>query len=204
MRRSSCWVMISLLFTLSASAFAQEGKGNDCTIAGVWYGGSVVAYRLTVIPAGPAGHYIVLGEGMYKNGVMSTTFTGESVKNGNRYEGNLMALTTQDPQYFNPPPYTRLPDIAVGWASMEMTDCNTIQNTLPFYGLYFGAPSKAGLGIWEPGTPWSGINWVTNGKVPLADPPDVDLIPVLTGDTKPIVETYHRVMRTVNPTLLHQ
>ena len=203
MRRCSCLVVIAFFFTLAASAFAQKGKGNECSPVGVWYGGSVVAYRMTITPAGAAGHYLVTAEGMYKDSVMSTTFVGESVKNGSKYEGSVMALTTQDPQYLNPPPLKKLPDIGIGWASMEMTDCNTITNTLPFYGLYFGAPGPKGAGIWEPGTPQSGINWVAKGKVPLVDPPDVDLIPLLTGDTKPIVETYHRVLQTVNPALLH-
>ncbi len=204
MRRFGLLLMIAFLLVSATNAFAQQGKGNDCTIAGVWYGGSVVAYKLTIIPAGPAGHYITIGEGMYKNSVMSTTFSGEAVKNGDKYEGTLMGLNTQDPQYLNPPPFTALPDIAVGWTTVEMLDCNTVRNTIPFYGIYFGPPSPAGSGIWQPGTPSTGMNWVVGGKRPLLDPPDVDLIPILTGDTKPIIETYHRVPLAVNPTLLHQ
>jgi hypothetical protein len=50
-----------------------------------------------------------------------------------------------------------------------------------------------GKGIWEPGTPWSGVNWVADAKVSRLGTPDVDLIPILTCDTKPIVETYHRL-----------
>ena len=95
-----------------------------------------------------------------------------------------------------PGPNYKMPDIIVGWNSMRLLDCNTIKNTIPFLGMYFGA------GIWKPGTPWTGINWL-RGKVPLLDPPDVDMIPVLTGDVKPIVETYHRVSTTINPYLLH-
>ncbi len=129
---------------------------------------------------------------------MTSTYAGEMVKVGDKFEGSVMALNTQDPEYSGLPPYTTLPDIAVGWSSMEMLDCNTIKSTMPFLGLYLGAS------MWQPGTPWTGIAWLAGGKTPLVDPPDVDMIPVLTGDSKPIVETYHRVLRTVNPALLHQ
>jgi hypothetical protein len=119
------------------------------------------------------------------------------VKNGKVYEGPTMSLTTQDPAYSGPPPFPTLPDLAVGWMSVEMVDCNTIKSTMPFLGVYSGAS------IWQPGTPWTGINWMPNAKTPLVDPPDVDLIPVLTGDVKPIVETYRRLPQTVKPALLH-
>jgi hypothetical protein len=202
--------LLALLAVLPS--LAQQGGGNDCTPAGVWYGGSVVAYQMTIIPAGPAGNYSFTAQGMYKNAVLSTTYTGTVAKNGQKYEGSMMSLTTQDPNYLNPPapPFRPLPDITAGWSSMEMIDCNTLRNTIPFFGLYTGAPVPAPFprpgipGIWKPGTPWSGIDWVLYAKVPLVNPPDVDLIPILTGDVKPIVETYHRLSPTVNPDLLHQ
>jgi len=177
--------------------FAQQGEGNECTPAGTWYGGSVVAYFQTIVPAGPAGHYTGMAQPMYKNAVMSTSYAGSLVKNGKVYEGPTMSLTTQDPAYSGQPPFANLPDMIVGWMSVEMVDCNTLKNTISFLGLYFGA------GIWQPGTPWTGINWISSGKIPLVSEPDVDLIPVLTGDVKPIVETYHRLPETVNPALLH-
>jgi hypothetical protein len=158
----------------------------------------VVAYQTTITQAGPAGHYTVTAQPMYKNSVMSTLYAGMSVKNGNVYEGNGMSLSTQDPDFLNPPPIGKLPDIVAGWFVMEMIDCNTIRNTIPFLGIYFGAS------IWQPGTPWTGISWLPNAKTPLSSPPDVDLIPILTGDIKPIVETYHRLPETVNPDLLHK
>ncbi len=191
------WLISALLISAGIMSSAQQGKGNECTPAGVWYGGSVVAYRMTIMPAGPAGHYVTLAEGMYKNSVLTTMYAGEMTKSGNKFEGTLMALNTQDPAYTGAPPYQNLPDIAAGSFSVEMIDCNSLTNTIPFYGLYFGSQ------IWKPGTPWTGINWVASGKVPLVDPPDVDLVFALTGDTKPIVETYHRIARAVNPALLH-
>lgn len=190
-------LLLAVLFVLVASAFAQQGKGNECTPAGVWYGGSVVAYTFTITPSGPAGHYTTYGEGMYKTSVLATGYSATLKKNGNKYEGGGMALETSNPEYLNPPPFQTLPDLTVAWFSIEMLDCNTLKNTIPFFGMYFGA------GIWQPGSPWSGVNWLANGKLPFLDAPDLDMIPILTGDTKPIVETYHRVPTKVNPALLH-
>jgi hypothetical protein len=127
-----------------------------------------------------------------------TGYAGTLAKNGKVYEGPTMSLTTQDPAYSGQPPFANLPDVAVGWTSVEMVDCNTLKSTLPFLGVCFGAS------IWEPGTPRTGINWMPNAKISLLSPPDVDLIPILTGDTRPIVETYHRLPETVNPDLLHK
>ncbi len=198
-------VLILVVLLAAVSCLAQQGLGNDCTLAGTWYGGSVVAYQFTIIPAGPAGHYITFAQGFYKNAVMNTVYSGTLEKRGNKYEGSGMALLTQDPDFLNPPPLGKLPDIIAGWFITELTDCNTIKSTIPFLGLYFGRPMPPQIkGIWEPGTPWTGINWVANGVAPMFDAPDVDMIPVLTGgETKPIVETYHRLPMSVNPTLLH-
>lgn len=203
MHRVTRFLTLAVLFSTGAIALAQERKTHQCSPAGVWYGGSVVAYRMTIIPTEDPGRFIGLAEGMYKNSIMNTSFAGEFTRKGNRYEGTSMSLTTQDPEYLNPPPFSKLPDMAIGWMSMRMLDCNTLQNTIPMYGLYFGPPATPGSGFWQPGTPWTGIDWITNGKRILIDPPDVDLIPILTGDTKPIVETYHRVPGYINPVLLH-
>ena len=199
MRYRYCVVLfvITLLVMVATNAFAQQGKGNECTPAGVWYGGSVVAYSLTITQSGPAGNYVTYGEGMYKTSILATGYSATLQKIGNKYEGAGMALETSSPEYLNPPPFKTLPDLAAAWFSIEMVDCNTIKNTIPFFGMYFGAS------IWQPGTPWSGVNWLSSGKVPFVDAPDLDLIPILTGAMKPIVETYHRVPTKVNPALLH-
>ncbi len=197
--RRLLWIALgAFILSISVAAVAEQGKGSSCTPAGVWYGGSVVAYRISIIPAGPAGHFSVLTEAMYKNAVMTTMWSGQIVKHGKLYEGTMSALTTQDPAYLNPPPFANLPDIAAGWFTFELLDCNTIKSTIPFLGLYVGQA------IWQPGTPYTGINWLPNAKVPMQDVPDLDLIQFLTGDVKPIVETYHRVPQTVNPALLHK
>jgi hypothetical protein len=186
-----------LVLALVVGVFAQQGKGNGCTPVGVWYGGSVVAYTLTITQTGPAGHFITYGEGVYKTSIVGTGYQATLEKHGNRYEGAGMALETSDPEYLNPPPFEKMPDLVAAWFSMEMIDCNTIRNVIPFFGTYFGA------GFWQPGSPWTGMGWISGGKMPFVDPPDLDMIPILTGNTKPIVETYHRISRTVNPNLLH-
>ncbi len=124
-----------ILFSLASIALAQQGKGNECTPAGTWYGGSVVSYQVTIIPAGPAGEYISIAEGMYKNSVMNTAYTGVLKKKGSKYEGSGVALTTSDPDFLNLPPIGKLPDLMVGWFSEELIDCNTLKNTIPFLGM---------------------------------------------------------------------
>lgn len=138
--------VIALLLSVTTGALAQQGKGNECTPAGVWYGGSAVAYHMTVIPAGP---YTVFAEGMYKDGVMTTSYWGALTKKNHKYEGSLMQLYTADPDFLNMPPIGKMPDIRAGWSSMEMLNCNTIKNTLPFFGLYLAR------NIWEPGVLWN-------------------------------------------------
>jgi hypothetical protein len=190
---STVLLAAALLLLSSSSLLSQEVKTarSTCDLTGAWYGGSVVAYHMTIIPSLQEGHYIVFAEGMYKNSVMNTVYTGEYVKRGKLVEGSMMQLTSSDPDFLNPPPIGKMPDIAAGWSSLEMVDCNTIKNTIPIFGIYF-APN-----IWQPG-----IAWVAQGKVPLIDAPDVDLLDILSGG-KPIVETYHRLSKTVNPRLLH-
>lgn len=193
-RISVTLVLISGLLLVSSQLSAQQAKTGRgaCDITGSWYGGSVVAYHMTILPASPAGHYIIFAEGMYKNSVMSTIYTGKIQKRGNLYVGSLMQLATNDPIFLNPPPVGKMPDLNAGWSEMEMVDCNTIKNTIPFFGSYSAA------NLWEPG-----IVWNSNGKIPLFDVPDVDLLDVLTGGA-PIVETYHRLPEGVNPRLLHK
>ena len=188
-------VVAAVLLLGTSPLLAQASTPPWCDIIGTWYGGSTVAYQMTVIPAVAPDHYTVVFQGMYKNSVMNTAFTGELVKKHNRYEGPLMQLTTGNPAFLNPPPVGELPDIIAAWTSIELVNCNTIRNTIPFFGLY------AGAGIWQPGE--SGAAWITSGKTPLLHPPDVDLLDVITGGV-PIVESYHRLVRTVNPALLHK
>ena len=206
-----CFLVFILLFAVST--LAQQGMGNDCTPAGTWYGGSVVAYQLTVAPSAPAGHYTFIFQGIYTPPPPTTIaafVSGEMVKKGNVYEGSMLSLGG-DNAFLNPNPAAigKMPDLEVGWVSMEMVDCNTIKNVIPFFGIYFGPfglfDTGPGPGIWQPGSPGSpffGVNWTSGGKVPLVNEPDVDLIPILTGDTKPIVETYHRLLnKPPNPNL---
>jgi hypothetical protein len=191
-------VVVLLVLLAAVPCLADDDRDNGCTLTGTWYGGSVVAYHMTVSPAGAAGQYMVTFQGMYKASVLNTMYAGTLVKKGKVYQGSFMALETGDPDFLKPPPIGKLPDIVAGWSFIEFIDCNTIRNTIGVYGVYLG------LYTWEPGTPWTGVKWLPNAKVPLSSPPDVDLIPILTGGTKPIVETYRRLPQTVNPALLHR
>ncbi len=177
---------------------AHPGFGNDCTPAGSWYGGSVVGYQLTIVPTNPAGRYTTFGQGIYKASAITATITGEISRKGNVFEGSFLSLTGDD-SFVNLPPAAngKMPDLEVGWEVVKMLDCNTLQVTIPFFGSYFAT------NIWQPGSPWGGPTWL-NLKVPFVDPPDIDWIPILTNDTKPIVETYHRVPDKINPALLHK
>jgi hypothetical protein len=186
-------VAVGLLLS-SSQLWSQESRQRrpSCDLSGTWYGGSIVAYHLTIIPGASEGHYTVLFEGMYKNSVMNTHYSGEITRRGDHYTGPIMQLTTSDPDFLNPPPIGKMPDIIAGWTSMEMEDCNTIKNTIPFFGLYFAG------NIWQPG-----IIWNAAGKIPLVDAPDVDLLDILNGG-RPIVETYHRLPKVIEPALLHK
>jgi hypothetical protein len=181
----------ALLLSVSAAMAEPAHPARHCDLTGTWYGGSVVAYQMTIVPAGTSGRYSVVAEGMYKNSVMNTIYTGLVARKHDRYEGALMQLTTSDPDFLKPPAEIgKMPDIIAAWSSMELADCNTIQNTIPFFGIYFGGPIGQ-----------SGIVWVPPGKIPLLDPPDFNLLLPITGGA-PIKETYHRLPRTINPALL--
>ena len=201
--RKNFWIVLGIaLLTLTIGAVAQQGP-SECTLAGTWYGGSVVAYQMTITPALPSpviafGPYLAFGDtyivhfdGMYKNAVLNTSYTGLLKKNGTRYEGMAMALVTNDPDFLKPPPIGKMPDLLVGMNSFELVDCNSIRNTMPFFGRYFAAS------IWNPGVEWLGV------KTPLVDAPDVDMLNMLTGG-QPVIETYHRLPQTINPHLLHR
>ncbi len=192
------------ILTLAASSLLgspllanPHDSPGACDLAGTWYGGSVVAYHMTIIPAVARDHYTVFAQGMYKNSVMNTVYTGQVARRHNRYEGPLMQLSTADPDFLNPPPIGKLPDITAGWTSMRLVDCNTIENRIPFFGVYFGSS------IWQPAIDRPAIDWIAPGKTPLVDAPDVDLLTFLSGGM-PIVETYHRLLKTVNLDLLHK
>jgi hypothetical protein len=94
---------------------------------------------------------------------MNSIYTGKIEKKGEQYVGPLMQFAASDPDFRNPPPIGKMPDLNVVWSQMEMVDCNTIKNTIPFFGSYFASS------LWQPG-----VVWTANGKIPLFDVPDVD------------------------------
>ena len=90
-----CRHLLFLLILTALTCVAQPGMGNDCTIAGTWYGGSVVAYQMTVTPTTPAGHYIVMAEPMYVNpqAPLAAKYTGQLIKKADVYEGSILPLS---------------------------------------------------------------------------------------------------------------
>lgn len=169
-----------LLILVALPCFAQQGPGNDCTIAGTWYGGSVVAYQMTIIPIAPAGRFVVITEPGFTDGKLSTLYSETVVKNGDSYEGGGIQFYSEDPSFATEPPTLgKLPDVRAVWSTMKLTDCNTLSNYIPFFGLYFSS------GIWSGKT------------IPFTTPLDVDLV-VILNDGKAIQETYHR-MPTAKP-----
>lgn len=174
MRRMSFLVLLFLLFT-SVSLFAQ-GFGNECTPAGVWFGGGTnnAKYLMTIVPS-RAGRFTVTGfEGFTPNPLPPASaaklspYAGEFFKLSNgKYRGFAMALVNSDTippagpgSTGNTPPRI--------WAlreTVELTDCDTLVTSIDFSAEY---------------------SW---GKTPFVDAPDFHK---LTPGTT-INETYHRM-----------
>ena len=116
-----CRHLLFLLILTALTCVAQPGMGNDCTIAGTWYGGSVVAYQMTVTPTTPAGHYIVMAEPMYVNpqAPLAAKYTGQLIKKADVYEGSILSLSG-DKSFINlPGTNPKMPDLEVGWETMQ-------------------------------------------------------------------------------------
>ena len=182
-------VVVFILVAISSfvsPCFAQQGQGNECTIAGNWIGGSVVAYQMTIIPINPSGHYMVLTQPGFTEGTLATMFTQTVVKHGDVYEGGGVQLYSENPAFASGPPTLFLmPDVHVLWSSMKLTDCNTLTTSIPFFGLYFADGIFSGT------------------TVPFVTPLDVDLVNVLNGGM-PITESYRRLPTTKPaPELMH-
>ncbi len=177
--------LLLLVILFAVASVAQQGPGNECTIAGTWYGGSVVAYQMTIIPIQPAGHYMVLTQAGFTDAKFTTMYSGISEKKGDGYEGTFMQFYSDNEAFTTAPPTILLfPDLRVGYSIMKLTDCNTISNYIPFFGVYFG------YRVWA-------------GEVtPFVSPLDFDFLDLLSNG-KPIRETYHRIPNSINPALLH-
>jgi hypothetical protein len=72
---------------VAVQCFAQKGIRDACTLAGTWFGGSVVAYQLTIVPDDPTVHYTIFFQGMYKAYALNTIVTGriEKRQGGNSF-----------------------------------------------------------------------------------------------------------------------
>jgi hypothetical protein len=151
---------------LACSCLAQ-GFGNDCTPAGVWYGGSDASakYILAITP-GRAGHFnMTASQGFTSRLPHITPWVGELIKTAKGWEAVEIALTNNDT---TPPPAGANPDLRAVRETVKFDGCDKLLVTINFYALY---------------------NW---GSVPFADEPAAYLLG--PGETE--AEIYSRVPTT--------
>jgi len=139
---------------------------NNCSPAGVWYGGGELRYVITLTPISET-RFAMRGEGAYSQAAWGytgwTSFSGELIKRKDgRYVGQEIAIYTTSPE-MQPPLNSIEVDGVRGW--MKFIDCDSVQFSYDFYGAYFDL-----------------------NKVPFVDPPDVNYLP--PGG---ISETYRRI-----------
>jgi hypothetical protein len=145
-----------------------QGFEHECTPTGTWFGGGETSakYLLTIIPIRP-GHYLLrYDEGFTPAIPKLSEWSGELVQGrDDAYLGHAIALANTS----NVPPNQGGPNPQI-WAVREhvrLTDCNTLEAEIDFYGVY----------VW--------------GKSPFLDTPDGSRLP--PGGT--IKETYQRMAR---------
>jgi hypothetical protein len=162
-KQTLLWVAL-LMFAGALPAIAQR-SGNECNLAGTWYGGSDFKYQLTIIPTGDS-RYAVTYDPVYTLDLYgfpyNTKYTGLMIRKDRKLTLNAMSILNMD-NTLVPPDVSKL-NI---WAIQQrgtIVNCNTLELVDVFAGGYYWA----------------------NDKVPLKDPPDYPLPP-----TAP--ETYHRL-----------
>ena len=158
--RSRCLLAVMMLVVITVPCFAQ-GIGRTCDPTGTWLGGSNAEapdYQMTFVPTG-AGQYAMTAQYIPDPGVHSTTFTGELIKSGAQtYTAYIIATYTQG-------------ELDAARSQAVMLDCNTIQFTYTWLGVYLP---------------------ITSDKTPFVTQPEIEVIRDFLGGS-PIVETYHRV-----------
>lgn len=171
-------LLIGLFVLLSVSCVAQ-GYGKVCDITGTWLGGGDPAspsYQFTITPVA-AGRYSTFAQSVIDPGVRATDYTGELRKTGaTTYMQSALSLWEITPEaaefYYDTFGIVvddlSKPEVDAVYGTLEMIDCDTIQNTITWFGIY--VPME-------------------EGKSAFVTEPDFDII-TLIGE--PIVETYHR------------
>jgi hypothetical protein len=164
--KSNFLKVVFCLLVLSICSYAQFD--GFCTPAGIWYGGSDYKYILTITPTAP-NVFAIRSEGVYDQAAFGyhgwTSLSGNLVQVKYRtYISQSIAIYTTSPDMV-PSPDTL--ELDVVHSKIELTDCDTLKNTIDLFGAYFDL-----------------------SKTPFVDPPDLSYIP--PGQTT-IVETYRRM-----------
>ena len=145
LRNAVLFLVIVVLFSCLAS-FAQQ----NCSISGTWYGGGSTnaKYLMTITPIRPGRYSVVFTEGFTPAVAKLSTWSGEfnRMKHSLDFEGFSIALMNFD--LSSPLAGGAAPDIWAVHSVLSMIDCDTVTNSLDFYGVY---------------------KW---GKIPFVDTPD--------------------------------
>lgn len=167
MKRTNILV-VSIVFLVAAIPCLGQGFGNECTLAGTWYGGSegTSKYVATIVPT-RANHYSAVFDGAYSMAPLGfpvkTIWSSQFVKQNKgeyEYKGTAIGLLNRSAEF----PPTGPPEIGAVRFHAKLDGCDTLKMVYDFFGGYF----------------WG-------DKVPFRDPPDYIVAPT------PFEETYRRV-----------
>ena len=175
MRLKSVLISIAVLLAAAVPGFAQ-GAGTNCDIAGTWYGGSDpnTPYIWTITPM-VGGRYSSVAQQAYPFSLIAeyagtTNWAIDITKlNARDYESYGMSYWTYRWAGTDQP---QLPELDIVRSRLRLVDCNTIENTIDAFAVYF--------------------HFNSTSMTPFVTPPDLDLLELFTGGD-PIVETYHRM-----------
>jgi hypothetical protein len=175
MRIRSVLIGTAVALAIAVPGFAQ-GAGNDCDISGSWYGGSDPAspYLWTMTPM-VAGRYSSVAQQAFPFSLMpqyaGTTNWSIDIRkiNAREYEAYGMSYWTYRWAGLDQP---QLPELDIVRSRLRLVNCNTIENTIDVFVVYFAFDSTS--------------------MTPFVTPPDLDILAEFTGGN-PIVETYHRM-----------
>lgn len=168
--RSTEFVLIICCVLFSVATVAQTTAVSSlspalCSPAGTWYGGSDVKYLLTIAPTGP-NTFSVRAEVLLALGDLGlpawTSWSGEFKKSKpGLFVGQYISLYTTSSEVPPPPDSYELDAVR---AYLKFSDCDNINITYDFYGVYFDL-----------------------AKVPFLEVPDISV------DTTGMSETYRRM-----------
>jgi hypothetical protein len=175
MRIRSVFIGIAVLLAVAAPGFAQ-GAGTNCDISGTWYGGSDpnTPYIWTITPM-VGGRYSSVAQQAYPFTLIpeyagTTNWAIDIMKlNARDFESYGMSYWIYRWEGLDQP---QLPELDVVRSRLRLVDCNTIENTIDAFAVYF--------------------HFDLTSMTPFVTPPDLDILAEFTGGS-PIVETYHRM-----------